>query len=114
MNRKVWEEKSVQECWEKTGNAPVGVRWFDVRKGSGEVRSRLVSRDFEAGEKGRGDLFAATPPLEGERLLVSRAVTRRKDGKKRKLRLIDAKKAHLNPACHEDVYIELTEEAGRP
>ena len=26
--------------------------------------------------------------------------------------LIDAKKAHLNPKCNEDVYIELPEEAG--
>ena len=114
LNRKIWCEKPVQECWSKTGKAPVSVRWVDVRKGSGEVRSRLVARDFKAGEKGRDDLFAATPPLEGKRLLVSRAVTRRKDGKKRKLRFIDAKKAHLNPPCHEDVYFELPDEAGRP
>ena len=114
VDRKIWVEKSIQECWAKTGKAPVSVRWVDVRKGSGEVRSRLVARDFKAGEKGRDDLFAATPPLEGKRLLVSRAVTRRKDGKKRKMRFIDAKKAHLNPPCHEDVYIELPEEAGRP
>jgi len=114
LNRKIWCEKPVQECWSKTGKAPVSVRWVDVRKGSGEVRSRLVARDFKAGEKGRDDLFAATPPLEGKRLLVSRAMTRRKDGKKRKLRFIDAKKAHLNPPCHEDVYIELPDEAGKP
>jgi hypothetical protein len=110
----VWCERSVRECWEKTGKAPVSVRWVDVRKGSGEVRSRLVARDFKGGEKGRDDLFAATPPLEGKRLLVSRAVTRRKDGRKRKLRFIDVKKAHLNPKCHEDVYIELPDESGKP
>ena len=114
LDRGIWCEKPVQECWEKTGKAPVSVRWVDVRKGSGEARSRLVARDFKAGEKGRDDLFAATPPLEGKRLLVSRAVTRRKDGHKRKLRFIDAKKAHLNPPCLEDVYIELPDEAGRP
>ena len=57
-------------------------------------------------------MFAATPPLEGKRLLVSRAVTRRKDRKK--LRFTDVKKAHLNPECFEDVFIELPEEAGRP
>jgi hypothetical protein len=112
--RKIWCERTVKECFEKTGKAPVSVRWVDVRKGSGEVRSRLVARDFKGGEKGRDDLFAATPPLEAKRLLVSRAVTRRKDRKKRKLRFIDVKKAHLNPECHEDVYIELPEEAGRP
>jgi hypothetical protein len=35
VDRKIWVEKSVQECWEKTGKAPVSVRWVDVRKGSG-------------------------------------------------------------------------------
>jgi hypothetical protein len=114
LDRKTWCERSVRECWEKTGKGPVSVRWVDVRKGSGEVRSRLVARDFRAGGKGRDDLFLATPPLEGKRLLVSRAMTRRKDGKKRKLRFIDAKKAHLNPPCYEDVYIELPDEVGRP
>ena len=44
------------------------------------VRSRLVARDFKGGDKDRDDLFAETPPLEGKRLLMSRAVTRRKDG----------------------------------
>ena len=28
--------------------------------------------------------------------------------------LIDVKKAHINPKCEEDVYIELPEEAGCP
>ena len=103
-----------EKCWEKTGKYPVTVCWVDVRKSSGEVGSRLVARDFKAGEKGRDDLFAATPPLEGKRLLESRAVMRRKDRRKRKLVFIDVKKAHLNPRCYEDVYIELPEEAGRP
>ena len=82
---------------------------MDVRKGLGEVRSRLVARDFKAGEKGRDDLFSATPPLEGKRLLVSRAVTRRKDRKKRKLRFIDVKKAHLNGKVPDNtfVYVQL-------
>ena len=44
-------------------------------------------------------------------MLFSRAATRRIDGKPRKLMFIDAKKAHLNPKCAEDVYIELPDEA---
>ena len=74
--------KPVRECWERTGRAPVSGRWVDVRKGSGEVRSRYVARDFKGEDKGRDDLFAATPPLEGKRFLFSRAATRRKDGRK--------------------------------
>ena len=87
------------------------MRWVDVRKDIG-VRSRLVARDFKGGDKHRDDLFADTPPLEAKRLLFSRAATRRPDGRYRKLMLIDAKKAHLNPRCEEDVFIELPRECG--
>ena len=56
-------------------------------------------------------MFAATPPLESKRLLLSRAATRVNGKLVRKLLFIDAKKAHLNPECREDVYIQLPEEA---
>ena len=43
------EAKSIEECWRRTGKAPIGVRWADTNKGSDEapdVRCRLVARDF--------------------------------------------------------------------
>jgi len=74
-----------------------------------------VARDFAGGEKGRDDLFAETPPLEAKRLLLSRAATTRKGKKKmRKLMFIVARKAHLNPKCEADVYIDLPEECNCP
>ena len=81
--------------------------------GKVDVRSRLVARDFKgkATEK-RDDLFAATPPLEGLRMLWSKAAARGKRGKRRGILVMDAKKAHLNPPCEEEVFIELLEEAG--
>jgi len=115
QGRHIWTVTSVSECWEKTGKAPVSVRWVDTNKGGpGEmnVRCRLVARHFKGGDKDRDDLFAATPPLEGKRMLISRAATRRGDGRRRKLMFIDAKKAHLNPECDDDVYIELPAECG--
>ena len=81
---------------------------------SQEIRSRMVARDFKGEDKDRDDLFAETPPLEAKRMLLSRAVTRKRDGSYRNLMFIDAKKAHLNPRCEEDVYIELPEECGAP
>ncbi len=51
------------------------VRWVDVWKVC-EVRSRIVARDFKGGDKDRNFVFAATPPLERQRLLVSRAATK--------------------------------------
>ena len=116
QSRRIWTEVPVAECHRKTGKAPVSVRWVDVNKGSAEnleIRCRLVARDFKGKhEKDREDLFAATPPLEAKRALISRAATRRRKGAIRKLLFIDARKAHLNPRCTEDVYIDLPEEAG--
>ena len=64
------------------------------------VRSRFVAIDFKGGDKDRDDLFAATPPLEGLRLLLSMAATsptKRAKARKgaRNLLFIDAKKAHF-------------------
>eukprot|EP00973_Karenia_brevis_P051369 7135667-Karenia_brevis.AAC.1 len=79
-----------------------------------EVRSRMVARHFKGGDKDRDDLFAETPPLKAKTLLTSRAVTRRKDGRSRKLMFIDVKKTHLNSKCEEDVFLELLEECHCP
>ena len=73
-----------------------------------------VVRDFKGGDKDRDDLFAETPPLEAKRILMSRAATRNKSGVYRKLMFIDVKKAHLNPGCNEDVYVDLPEECECP
>jgi hypothetical protein len=93
----------------------VSVRWVDTNKGGAEewiIRSRLVARDFKGEDKDRDDLFAETPPLDAKRMLLSRAATRRRDGRWRKLMFIDARKAHLNPKCEDDVYVELPAECG--
>ena len=119
-SRGIWREVDVEECWKRTGKAPIGVRWVDTNKGSEErpeVRSRLVARDFRTKAKREEEaLFAATPPIEAGRMVLSKAATwkRNGNGKRglRKIIFIDAKKAHLNPECHEEVYVELPEEAG--
>lgn len=101
----IFEETSVEECRRETGRMPVDTKWVDVNKGSEAepvVRSRLVARDFKPkGEKERGDLFAAMPPLEAKKMLFSIAashprVLRRGKWMRPKLMFIDVKKAHLN------------------
>ena len=117
MERNIWTLRPVQECYDKTGKQPTSVRWVDTNKGTNgnfDIRCRLVARDFKGADKDRDDLFAESPPLEAKRMLMSRAATRRPDGKYRKMMFIDAKKAHLNPKCEEDQYIELPEECGAP
>ena len=31
--RGIWGLSPIQECWDKTGKAPVSVRWVDTNKG---------------------------------------------------------------------------------
>jgi hypothetical protein len=122
QNRKIWRLKPIKECWDVTGKPPVSMRWVDTNKAwdgehdseALEIRSRMVARDFKGDDKDRDDLFAETPPLEAKRMLFSRAATRRRDGRMRKLLLIDARKAHLNPKCEQDVYVMLPEECDCP
>jgi hypothetical protein len=109
QQRSIWSEVDVRECWAKTGKKPVSVKWVDTNKGTDEapkVRCRLVARDFKVkGEKDREDLFAATPPLELKRMLMSRTASRKKGGRSKKMLFVDARKAHLNPKCEEDAFI---------
>ena len=59
-----------------TGGKVIGTRWVDVNKGDAKepnCRSRLVGREFNVG---RDDtLYAATPPLEALRCVLSFAAT---------------------------------------
>jgi hypothetical protein len=116
VGRRIWSEVSEEECWRVTGKGPVSVRWVDTNKGTEEapdVRCRLVGRDFKGGDSDRDHLFAGTPPLEAIRMIFSRAVSyKRGRAHNRRLLVMDAKKAHLNPVCEDDVYIQLPSEAG--
>ena len=50
----------------------VGVRWVDVNKGDSEepeYRSKLVGQEFAIGKDDA--LYAATPPLEALRIIIS-------------------------------------------
>ena len=58
------------------GKGPLGTRWVDINKGDEdrpEYRSRLVAKELKTDK--REDLFAATPPLEALKLLISMAMT---------------------------------------
>ena len=106
--------RPIEECLRKLGKPPVLMRWVDTNKGGHhesewKIRCRLVVRNLSGGGEHRDDLFTETPPLEARRLLISRAIARRRDGRRRKS-LINARKAHLNVKCDEDVYLELPEE----
>ena len=72
----VYTKVSEKECWRVTGKGPIGTRWVDINKGDEdrpEYRSRLVAKELKTDK--REDLFAATPPIEALKLLISMAMT---------------------------------------
>ena len=73
---RVYEEKPIEECWERTGKNPIGTRWVDILEGA-LTRSRWVAQDFKKkGDDNREDLFAAMPPLETKKALYRLAAPR--------------------------------------
>ena len=88
-------ESTEEECWAKTGKAPMTTKWVRVNKGTSSkalTRARLVARDFKT--KGGESVFAAMPPLEAKKLLCRMAakeqcVWRRGKGKRRKPTFVD-------------------------
>ena len=67
----VYTKVSRQECV-RLGLKPIAVRWVDVNKGDSQTpdyRSRLVAKEYRRNSE--PDMFAATPPLEALKLLLS-------------------------------------------
>jgi len=88
----VWDEVPITQCFKATGKRPLGGRWVDVNKGDRahpNVRSRWVAKDIAFYKT--DDFFAATPPLEALRLIMSEAASQSDEaGKELGLMLLDA------------------------
>ena len=69
VKMQVYTKVSIDECWKVTGKPPIKPRWIDTRKGNGEVRSRLVAKEYKTDN--RPDLFSPTPLLKTLKFLIS-------------------------------------------
>jgi len=72
----VYRKVPISKCLQQTGKKPIQVRWIDVNKGDEKnpvYRSRLVAKDFKTSIN--LEWYAATPPLETLRTLVSMGAT---------------------------------------
>ena len=85
------------------------------------MRSRIVAKDLKKRGMKRDDLFAATPPLEAKKALISMAVAKGKGydnmkmarkGKKNGMKLvfIDVRKAYFHADAQREMYIVLPDE----
>ena len=113
---KVWDVVPISECKQRTGKAPLKGRWVDVNKGDMRrpiVRCRWVAKEFNTYKS--AEFFAATPPLEALRMMISHAASGRTHGQGgRKLLVIDARKAHLHAMAEREVYVDLPPEQSVP
>ena len=83
-----------------------------AKKGD-KVRCRFVAQEFAGSDK-REDLYAGTPPLAATRYLISDSVSRgRKNRYRRKLMVVDVKRAFLHGLCTRSIYIELPGEESK-
>ena len=108
----VWDVTPMAEARRLTGKAPLKGRWVDCNKGDRgqyDVRCRWVAKDIAYHHSDQ--FFAATPPLEALRLVLSEAAT---GVGVKKVMFLDAKKAHLHAPSVRDVCVELPPERARP
>jgi hypothetical protein len=112
----VWDVVPISESWRLTGRAPLQGKWVDVNKGDFArpvIRSRYVAKEFA--DKRSDEFFAATPPLEALRMVISHAASGRRTSKGgRKILVIDARKAHLHAMAERTVCVALPPEVKEP
>ena len=108
---KMYDKVPISECITRTGRQPIGVRWIDHNKGDDlheNYRCRLVAQQFNSGPMDE-NIFAATPPLEALRMVISNATT----GSKTKVIMIaDVSRAYMYARIPDDeyCYVKLCEE----
>ena len=94
----------------------VGTGWVNCNRGdsaSPDVRARLVAQ--EVNTYNEDAYFAATPPLECKRALISQMASERiRGGKSLKLCFVDVRKAYFNGKPTRNLYVRLPKEMGLP
>ena len=112
-DKEVWR-KIPRSAAQRNGWRFIPTRWIDINTGSAQdpcYRSRLVAKEFNTGAQ--EGLFAATPPLEAVRLLLSDVATVRKarPNEDRVIMLNDVARAFFEARMKRYVCVDLPAEA---
>ena len=103
----VYDKVPTSQCWQETGKAPIGVRWVDINKGDTEqpnYRSRLIAKEYK--NDVRPELYAATPPSECLRFMISRMAS----AKNLQMMYADVSRAYFYAKAIRPVYVKLPSE----
>ena len=117
----VWEVVPRALSIETTGRPPIRGRWVDINKGDDantNYRSRYVAREIKSlhGGNSREGTFAAMPPLESLKLLLSKVASRAGlGGSTHKVLFIDISKAYLQAdVLDPNIFVDLPPEMELP
>ncbi|CAK0843308.1 unnamed protein product, partial [Prorocentrum cordatum] len=106
----VYEKVGAREA---EGGEVLDTRRVDVNKGDNvdaQVRSRICAKEFKWKNPWMEDVFAGTPPWEGIKMALSRAMARSKVGasgkfKVKKVLILDISRAHFHPQVERNIFI---------
>ena len=107
----VYEKVPMSQCLKETVKNPIKTGWADTNKGTSEcpnIRSRWVAKEYNTGPG--PDLWSATSPLDGVKLVISEAASNNQ--KRTVLLVIDVRRAYFYAKARRSVYIELPEGDG--
>lgn len=106
----------IHECWKGTKRQPIGVRWVDVNKQDDvnpKYRSRLVAKEINRSPK--PELYAAIPPPECLRMIISSVMDVAADGPDpMKLMVCDVSRACSYAPAIRPVYVRIVDEDHEP
>ena len=100
---KLYDRVPRSECVRVTGKQPLKTGWVDTNKGNENYRSRWVAKEFK--RYNDTELFAATPPLEALRLILSRGASAGRQDTC--FGVIDVRRAYFYAPARRAVYVEL-------
>ena len=107
----VYRKVPIAMCLAETGKRPIGTRWVDTNKGDKlkpKIRSRLVAQEINRSKM--PELFAATPPLEVIKFLISMCASSQWSPKPTRLMVCDVKKVYFYAAATRRVFVALPKE----
>ena len=99
----VFDEVPIAQCWKRTGKAPLRARWLDIDKGTRKQR-RWVAKQFKGSDS--EEWFAATPPIEALRALISHTMS---GPKTKALMVCDVSRAFFYAAVQHEIFVEQCE-----
>ena len=107
------------DAGEAEGHEIIDTRWVDVNKGDQNnmnVRSRLCAKEFKWKNPWLEDTFAGTPPWEGIKMVLSKAMTKSKNPnggfRKKKVLILDISRAHFHPPAKRRLFIRIPQGDG--